>query len=68
MVAAARALDRVLRSKHIWVPNWSKGEHWLAYWDVFGKPEVKPAYARGEDTWWFVPEKMEALRAAGALR
>jgi len=68
MVVAARALDRVLRSRHIWVPNWSKGEHWLAYWDVFGKPEVKPAYARGENTWWFVPEKMEALRAAGALR
>jgi microcin C transport system substrate-binding protein len=68
MVVAARALDRVLRSRHIWVSNWSKGEHWLAYWDVFGKPEVKPAYARGEDTWWFVPEKMEALRAAGALR
>ena len=68
MVVAARALDRVLRSRHIWVSNWSKGEHWLAYWDVFGKPEAKPAYARGEDTWWFVPEKMEALRAAGALR
>ncbi len=68
MVAAARALDRVLRSKHIWVSNWSKAAHWLAYWDVFGKPETKPDFIRGEDYWWFAPGKMEALRAEGALR
>ena len=68
MVTAARALDRVLRAKHVWVPNWNKGEHWLAYWDVFGKPAVKPLYARGEDYWWFEPARHEALREAGALR
>ncbi|RYH06356.1 extracellular solute-binding protein [Tropicimonas sp. IMCC6043] len=68
MVTAARALDRVLRIHHIWVPNWHKGEHWLAYWDVFDRPEIKPLYDRGEDYWWFSPEKYEALRADGALR
>ncbi|RDC73137.1 ABC transporter substrate-binding protein [Rhodovulum sp. 12E13] len=68
MLAAARALDRVLRSQHIWVSNWSKAAHWLAYWDVFGRPELKPDYIRGEDYWWFEPAKMEALRAEGALR
>ena len=68
MVTAARALDRVLRSKHIWVPQWSKGSHWIAYWDVFGRPEAKPAYDRGDDFWWFEPGKLEALQAEGALR
>ncbi len=68
MVAAARALDRVMRSKHVWVPQWSKGSHWIAYWDVFGKPDAKPAYARGDEYWWFDPEKLEALQAQGALR
>ena len=33
-----RALDRVLRAKQIWVPNWHKGAFWVAYWDVFGMP------------------------------
>ncbi|NNK67946.1 MAG: ABC transporter substrate-binding protein [Rhodobacteraceae bacterium] len=62
------ALDRVLRAMHIWVPNWYKGTHWLAYWDVFGRPDTKPPYDRGDDTWWFVQEKYDALQAAGALR
>ncbi|SIO27479.1 microcin C transport system substrate-binding protein [Rhodovulum sp. ES.010] len=63
-----KALDRVLRAQHIWVPNWFKGSHWLAYWDVFGKPAEKPPYDRGTDYWWWDRGKYEALRAAGALR
>lgn len=63
-----KALDRVLRDKRIWIPNWFKGSHWLAYWDVFGKPEQKPPYDRGVDYWWWVPEKYERLKAEGALR
>ena len=63
-----RALDRVLRAKHIWVPNWHKASHFIAYWDVFGRPATKPPYARGDEYWWFDPEKYEALRAKGALR
>ncbi len=68
METRVRALDRVLRAMHIWVPNWYKGTHWIAYWDVFGKPEAKPPYDRGIDTWWFDPVKYDALRNAGALR
>lgn len=68
METRVRALDRVMRSKHIWVPQWTKGAHWLAYWDVFGRPETKPPYDRGEDYWWFDEAKYEELRAQGALR
>ncbi len=63
-----KALDRVLRDKIIWVPNWSKGSHWIAYWDVFGRPEIKPPYDRGIDYWWWEQVKYDALVAAGALR
>lgn len=63
-----KALDRVLRDKIIWAPNWFKGSHWLAYWDVFGKPDTKPAYDRGIDWWWWEEDKFQALKAAGALR
>jgi microcin C transport system substrate-binding protein len=63
-----RALDRVLRDRRIWVPNWYKGTHWIAYWDVFGRPAEKPLYDRGTDYWWWDQPKYEALQAAGALR
>jgi microcin C transport system substrate-binding protein len=50
---ACRALDRVLRASHYWVPQWYKGNHWISYWDVFGKPKDKPRYGRGiPETWW----------------
>ncbi|WP_422073745.1 extracellular solute-binding protein [Tranquillimonas rosea] len=68
MVAAVHALDRVLRSKHLWVPNWYKGTHWLAYWDVFDRPETKPPYDRGVDFWWLDDEKYEAMERGGLLR
>ena len=61
---AGRALDRVLRAEQFWVPNWHKGSHWLAYWDKFGRPEVKPKYDRGIlDTWWY--DEAKAKRIAG---
>ncbi|WMS41556.1 extracellular solute-binding protein [Acuticoccus sp. MNP-M23] len=53
MVTAARALDRVLRVGHYWVPQWYSGTHKVAYWDQFGIPETKPKYDLPvETTWW----------------
>jgi microcin C transport system substrate-binding protein len=66
--ARVKALDRVLRHKQIWVPNWHKGSFWVAYWDVFGRPEVKPPYARGDAYWWWDQAKYDRLKAEGALR
>ena len=67
MEVRVKALDRVLRDRMIWVPNWYKGAHWVAYWDVFGRPEIKPAYDRGINYWWWDQAKFEKLRAEGAL-
>lgn len=51
---AGRALDRVLRAEHFWVPNWHKASHWIAHWDRYGRPAIKPKYDRGiVDTWWY---------------
>jgi microcin C transport system substrate-binding protein len=51
---AGRALDRVLRAEDFWVPNWHKGSNWIAHWDRFGWPAIKPKYDRGIiDTWWY---------------
>jgi microcin C transport system substrate-binding protein len=66
LLAACKALDRVIRSGRYWVPHWYKASHWLAYWDVFGRPEAQPRYARGiPDTWWHDREKGEKLGQRG---
>jgi microcin C transport system substrate-binding protein len=53
MNTAGRALDRVLRLGHYWVPQWYKATHTVAFWDRFGIPETKPRYDLPvETTWW----------------
>ncbi len=62
ITTAARALDRVLRAGHYWIPQWNKAEHNLAVWNKFGWPDVKPKYDRGVvRLWWIDPEKEAAL-------
>jgi microcin C transport system substrate-binding protein len=62
LLAACKALDRVIRSGRYWVPHWYKASHWLAYWDVFGRPETQPRYARGiPETWWYDRDRAEKL-------
>jgi len=59
---AGRALDRVLRAEQFWVPNWYKGTYWLAFWDKFGRPQIKPKYDRGiVDTWWYDEAKAKRI-------
>jgi microcin C transport system substrate-binding protein len=68
---AVSALDRVLRAMHIWVPQWYKGEHNIAYFDMYERPytDNPPPNGMGElSIWWFNPEKAQALRDAGAIR
>ena len=63
---ACRALDRVLRAGRYWVPHWYKPSHWIAFWDMFGRPDTKPRYARGiPETWWFDRERAAKLDRAG---
>ena len=64
LIAAARALDRVLLWGHYMIPQWYKGAHHLVYWNKFDRPALKPRYSRGVfDTWWIDQEKDDALRA-----
>ena len=54
LVAACRALDRAIRAGRYWIPQWYKASHWIAYWNVFGRPPAQPRYFRGiPDTWWY---------------
>jgi len=64
LTVAVKALDRVLRAMHVWVPQWNKGSHTFAYWDIYAHPAEKPPYAQGVlDLWWIDPAKYERLKA-----
>jgi microcin C transport system substrate-binding protein len=62
LVTATRAIDRVLRAGHYWVPHWYKASHNLAFWNKFSRPEIKPKYDPGViDTWWYDGDKAAKL-------
>jgi microcin C transport system substrate-binding protein len=66
LVTACRALDRVIRSGRYWIPNWYKASHWIAYWDVFGRPPAQPRYFRAiPETWWYDSDKGAKIRLRG---
>ena len=66
---AIRALDRTLRNKVIWVPQWFKNKHTIAYYDMFEHPENLPPYDIGVlDTWWLNSDKYNNLKEQGALK
>jgi microcin C transport system substrate-binding protein len=55
LVAATKALDRVLLWNHYVVPQWTYGKVRTARWDRFGHPEVMPKYGRDSfpTIWWW---------------
>ena len=59
---AAKALDRVLRAGHYWVPMYYRDETWVAYWDAFSRPERQPKLGTGApDTWWWDEAKAKKI-------
>ncbi|MCB8821708.1 extracellular solute-binding protein [Microvirga rosea] len=67
LVAATKALDRVLLAHDYVVPQWTYGKQRTARWDRFSRPETMPRYGASAfpTIWWF-----DAAKAAktGAVR
>lgn len=55
LIAASRALDRVLLHGHYLVPNWYLATHRVAYRNIFARPQTLPLYYspfQALMTWW----------------
>jgi microcin C transport system substrate-binding protein len=64
LITAVRALDRVLMWNRYSVPQWYSGNHRLAYWDRFSRPQTAPKYDLGViDTWWYDETKAKRVDA-----
>ena len=54
LIAASRALDRVLLWNHYVVPGWTLPAERVARWDRFSHPDPLPEYSTGFPTvWWW---------------
>ncbi|MCB1538737.1 MAG: ABC transporter substrate-binding protein [Rhodospirillales bacterium] len=57
LVAAVKALDRVLLWNYYVVPQWYTDLWKVAHWNRFGRPSAQAPYDLGiVDTWWTTPE------------
>jgi microcin C transport system substrate-binding protein len=62
LVAATKALDRVLLWNHFMVPQFYSDVTRTARWDRFGHPQNIPPYTPGfPDIWWWDPEKAQKV-------
>ena len=64
LVAATKALDRVLLWNHYVVPQFYSDVFRTARWDRFGRPPTIPPYTPGfPDIWWWDAERAEKIAA-----
>jgi microcin C transport system substrate-binding protein len=66
LIAATRAMDRVLLWNHYVIPQWHSRVFRVAFWNRFSRPEITPKYGLGLFTWWIDPEKDAALKQRAA--
>lgn len=64
LIAATKALDRVLLVKNLVLPSYAAIDERVARWDRFGHPETLPAFSVGFPTvWWWDEAKAEKIGA-----
>jgi microcin C transport system substrate-binding protein len=61
LVAATRALDRVLLWGHYVIPHWHIRSTRIAYWNKFVRPETDPKYGLDLFAWWVDPMKVAGI-------
>ena len=65
LIAATRALDRVLLAHHYAVPTYTLRKSRIARWDRFSHPETLPEFSIGFPTvWWYDDAKAAKTGAA----
>ncbi len=59
-----RGLDRSLRAMHLWIPQWYKNVHTVAYRDQYSYPKALPPFDLGAfDFWWY--DEKKAIKISG---
>lgn len=62
LVTLCHALDRVLLWQYYVIPQWHIGSYRIAYWDMFGQPDIAPKYGLAViDSWWVDSSKAQKI-------
>tara|TARA_B100000029_G_scaffold510592_1_gene602437 strand:- start:3494 stop:5320 length:1827 start_codon:yes stop_codon:yes gene_type:complete len=61
LIAASKALDRILLWNHYVIPQWHISSYRVLYWDIFDKPLIRPKYSLGTNTWWVDDSKINSI-------
>ncbi|WP_347332686.1 extracellular solute-binding protein [Marinimicrobium locisalis] len=62
LLAYGRAFDRVALWNFYVIPKWHSDHYRVAHWDKFDRPETRPDYDLGIETWWYDKDKAQALK------
>ena len=61
LIINTKALDRVLLWNHYVIPQWHISSYRTLYWDIFDKPQIRPKYSLGTNTWWIDLNKANSI-------
>jgi microcin C transport system substrate-binding protein len=62
LITATHALDRLLQWQYYVIPQWHIGSYRIAYWDIFGQPQIAPKYGLAvTDAWWIDPKNSQKI-------
>ncbi len=62
LLPLGHAIDRVLMHSYLMIPQWNSSNYRVAHWDKYSKPEQRPDYALGQESWWIDADKAANLK------
>ena len=69
MIAACRALDRVLLWEYYQIPLYAVARRTTVHWGKFGRPDYEPRYQPAyPDGWWYDTERAGRIMGYGVSR
>lgn len=66
LILRTQVLDRLLRAGYYQILTYGNDQDWLAYWNMYQQPVIKPKLSLGLDYWWVNPQ--QAQKVAQYLR
>jgi len=62
LLPLGHVIDRVLMHNYLMIPQWNSSNYRVAHWDKFSKPEQRPDYSLGQESWWIDADKAAKLK------
>ena len=61
LIIRTKVLDRLLRAGYYQILTYGHDQEWLAYWNMYQQPAIKPKLSLGIDYWWVNPQQAQKV-------